>query len=217
MIEVSWPSVLIPRIITPFLSNQTRSASESLSGFKQKSSSIAQFWNLTLEFNTLKRHQILPFRAFVAAMEGSLNYTRVPIWDERMITQHQLDQLDVPHSDTTLFSDDSGYGQAAADTSVAVTLGTKSITIPTTDIPGRMLAGAYFGLGDGVHICTAVDYTDPNNVVIDFQPAVRATGTVTMTMRPTLRAQFSGDGIGAMPLELGLRGKPTLDFTEYFS
>ena len=132
MAIISWPAGLAPRRVDLRPINQTRSANKSISGFTQVADSITGRWGYTLEFNTLKRLQVLPYRALLAQLEGRGNVVRVPVFDRQLFP-----------TDAEIAATISGTkGDATANVNLAVLPGAS----------GKLFAGHYFGAGEDLHI-----------------------------------------------------------------
>lgn len=221
-IEILWPERLSPRVVTMQLIGQSRSLSTSISGVRQVASAVAQRWRLTLDFNTLKREEVLAFRSLIAQFEGRLNYCRVPVWDKRLESPTILGSLSngvpyegSPHSDNTEFSDGSIYvSSSVALDSVSAQSGSRQFDADLSDIGDVLVSGHYVGIGDHVYMVTSVDYNGEEST-LSVMPSLRQTYTdADLTMRPTLICRLTDDSIGDLPLDMGLRGSPSLDLEE---
>lgn len=222
MTLVAWPNGLTPSTIVPQLVGQSRSMQKSLSGFTQVSAAVDTRWMLTLEFNTLKREHIRWFRGWVASMEGMLNTCRVPIWDKRLEPSFLSGSLSgtysagTTHSDGTSFSDGSLYViDGTLSDAVNASIGTKSFTVDLSTWNEEFTVGHYFGIDNDVYICKSISYDGAGVATIGHEPALRRTYVNgDFKLRPYLHCRFTSDTIGRLPLYLGLRGAPVLDFEE---
>lgn len=219
MTEVTWPTGLSPRIITMQLINQTRSMNQSLSGIQQVNSSLAQRWRLTLDFNTLRRAEVLSYRAMMASLEGRANTIRVPVWDKRLEPAFITGSLaggntavSVSHSDGTYHSDKTGYSTSGGVSGVSGVKSSSTLSADLSSLGHWLKPGHYIGVDGDVYIVVSVD-TDGDELTV--QPRLRQTYTSgNLTLRPSLHCRLSGDEIGDLPLDLGLRGSPSLEFVE---
>lgn len=217
---IEFPRGLVARTTNLRLRNQSRSLSETLSGFQQVTSSVTQRWNLVLEFNTMKREYILAYRAILAQLEGRLGTLRVPIVDSRLWpTDASLGIASSTHSDGSTFSDDTLYttGDVSGIT-VAGTLGAKSIDVDLSPYGEVLQAGQYFGIDDDLYIATTVEYDELGVATIGFQPGLRRTYTEgVFRLRPYLLCRLADDDVGDHPLEWGIRTAPSLELVEVFT
>jgi hypothetical protein len=213
---ITFPRRLVARTTNLRLINRTRSSQESLSGFVQVAASVAQRWALTLEFNTLKRENVLAYRAIIAALEGKANHLRVPIVDSRLWPEDAaLGLEDVPHSDGTPFDDGTLYSAGdIAGVYVNALKGSKRISVDMGAFGEAFTAGQYFGIGDELYICTRI-WWEGSVATVDCQPGLRRDHSGSpFRLRPVLVCQLAEDEVGDHPLEWGIRTSPTLDLRE---
>lgn len=215
-----WPHPALSPLITDLrLIEQTKSAGESLTGFEQVGEGITQRWAITLEFNTLKREAILPYRALLAKLRGRANAVRVPISDRRLWPADEaIGIINVPSrndpwrllSDGTTVADIPGITLAGAKGAKSVAVNFASLTNPALII----FPGHYFGVGDDLHIITDISWAGSVGT-ISFEQGFRRVHTASaLKFRPKLNCRKAADQSGSHPLELGIKMAPTLDLIE---
>lgn len=217
MSVIEWPHPdLAPRVIDMHCSNPTRSAGESITGFEQVAEAITQRWLLSLDFNNLKRHTVLPYRAMIGALRGRANAIRVPMFDAQFWPgAEELYLGTVPFSDGTPFGDGTEF--ATSDISGVVascSLGEKSVTIDFGSYGQVLQPGQYFGLGAEGYLVTSIFWSG-NVATILFEPGARRDYVAAaVTLRPTLVMRKVADDGGRHALEWGLQTSPRLDLEE---
>lgn len=209
-----WPHPdLAPRVIDFSVMEQTRSAGESITGFEQVVYGVTQRWGLVLEFNNLKRHVILPYRALIASLRGRANLVRVPVFDAQLWPTNAA--LYSGFSDDTEFSDGSEF--VTIDLSDIAASGDALANEIEIDFGGYgqiLLVGQYFGLGDDVHIVTAIQWAG-SVATVAFEPSLRRDHDgAPVSLRPTLLMRKVEDMGGVHPLEYGIKTSPTLALQE---
>ena len=215
MTEITYPKGLSPRVIDIQLIGSTRSLTRSINGFVQLASASTKHWMVTYEFANLKKPEVQVFRAFVARMEGRLNYTNLPIWDKELGSDFV--GLTTSHSDDTLFSDDSSYtSDGIINEVVTGTLGVKQLTVDFSELPGALKEGQYFGIEQQLYLCTEIISDVSNILTFRFEPSLRKSYTsADLRLCPVLQVRLSTDETGQLPLDLGITGAPVLSFEEY--
>lgn len=215
---IDWPFGLSPRTPSLRLINQTRSAGESITGFEQVADPASQRWALTLEFNTLKREFILPFRAMIAKARGRANVFRVPIPDSWLWPDDAAIGIVKRTSRADRWPD---VADAGAATDIAATIsgltGQTSAAVNFSAILEPELVifpGHYFGAGDDLHIITDLSWAG-STATITFEPSFRRDHTGSaFKLRPSLICRMAADESGEHPLEWGKRTAPVLELVE---
>lgn len=135
-----------------------------------------------LRGNDRQRVSTLLWRAVRQLADGGVNKIVVPRndalfrpWPEGV---SQSINIDIPHSDTSLFDDDSGYYQSIIDiTCGAAALRDTSLDI-TINYAGSLMGGESFSIehpiyGWRLYEIATVDYSDDEHATITFNPPLR--------------------------------------------
>lgn len=214
---IEWPSRrLAPRIINLQLINQTRSAGSSLTGFEQVAASLSTRWAFQLDFANLKRQFIPAFRSMVAALKGRENALRVPIFDPQFwLSDELLGIASTPHSDGSPFSDGGLYStEDVIGITVTGEKGSKTISVDFEAYGSSFTDGLYFGVDDEMYLATTVRW-DGAVATIGFEPSLRQDHTAArFRLRPVLLMRLAQDVGGALALERGIIGAPSLQLVE---
>lgn len=214
-----WPHpALSPRVTNLRLVNRTRSAGESITGFEQVAETITQRWALSLEFNTIKREAILPFRAMIARLNGRANALRVPIRDPKLWPSDEaIGITNVPARDDQWRLVNPGLATADVSAVITAAAGVKTASVSLaaiTDAAGVVFPGMYFGAGDDLHIITDIEWTG-STASLQFEPATRRAHTASpYRFRPTVTCRLANDEGGEHPLERGIITSPSLEMVE---
>lgn len=217
-----WPTPLLaPRIADLFLTENTRSAGESITGFEQVAEGITQRWSLRLDFNTLKRDAILPYRALMASLRGRANLVRVPIRDAWLWPADGLIGItNVPARDDPwrLLADGTEVEDVAA--TVTGTAGERTVEVDFAslldDPAGIVFPGMYFGAGNDLHMIALEGLEWAGTVAtITFEPALRQDhAAAAFKFRPSLLCRKVTDETGRHPTEHHRRMSPSLELVE---
>lgn len=208
----------------PYLLQNTRSGGMSISGIEQVVSPLTSIfkWSLTLPLNTVGR--VRSFRAIMARLEGRGNYLRTRICDRSRIGRRDVgatyDGTEVPHSDDTFFSDDTGYGlaQPSSPVQVAAARGATSVRVLASDFAGAMSAGLFASINDYLLVITdwALAGDDDEYLDVTFKPPLRAAVDEGDLLDLDARAVWvlDSDAGGQVDLRLGRFGDAQLSLTE---
>lgn len=216
---IRWPdAVLRPQNVAFDIAPRSLAGPSSVSGVTQVVASDAGIWKATLGGVIVKsRAEVLAFRAIANLLEGRLGTILVPLCRAYQPVPADSDALydDVPHSDDSLFEDDTGYVGTVIDVVAAAPAAVRAVSMTVTvNYAGDIEPGQHFSLGERLYRVRTFD-----------------AGTGAMTFRPPLReAAAAGDALNfddpvclmrlasddAMNLELSLRrfGNPTVNFIE---
>jgi hypothetical protein len=215
---IEWPSVLQPRNINIRPPSQTKSLTKTLTNFEQVQPVIRPPWRVSLSFATLVGDKVLAYRALLAACEGRTNPIRLPIFDlYHWASDAQIGAGEVPHSDTTLFSDLTAYGVIdVSDVVVNGIQGEKQISVDFSQYGPILKAGQYFGIADDLHIATGVWWAG-TVATIKFTSSLRRDHVnAPLRLRPYLIARLADDDTGEHGLAYGRWTEPVLELDEVF-
>jgi len=208
----------------PILVPNTRSGGTALNGMEQVVSPMTSIWKwrVVLPINTVGRARA--WRAVNAQLDGRFNYLRARVCDRYRIGRSDVgasyNGTQVPHSDETFFSDDTGYGlaQPASAVQVAAARGANSVRVLASDFDGGMTAGVFFSINDYLYVVTDWEIPEDDDTVIDitFKPGLRAAADEGDTVDFDAKAIWvlDSDEAGRMPLRLGRFGEVELNLTE---
>lgn len=208
----------------PILVPNTRSGGQSISGMEQVISPLTARWQwrVILPINTVARARA--WRATLAKLDGRFNLLRARVCDRYRIGRRDVgatyDGAEVPHSDDSFFSDDTGYGLAspASPVQVAAARGATSVRVLASDFAGAMTAGVFFSISDYLYVVTdwEVNEDDPTMLDITFKPGLRVAADDGDTVDFDAKAIWvlDTDEMGKMPLRLGRFGEVELNLTE---
>lgn len=221
---IRWPcDVLIARNVSFDIAPRTLAGPTSVSGKTQTVSTDAGIWKVTLGAIVIRDRQTrLAFRAFANLLEGRLNPILVPRCraDQPVpsgaVAAGLYDQI--PHSDDTLFDDDSGYSQTVIDVEASSGASARAVSMAITiNYAGTIEPGMDFSVGERMYRVRSVVYASASSATITFRPPLReavSAGAVLNFDDPVCRMRLVSDD--QMDLELQMRrfGSPTVQFVE---
>jgi len=210
----------------PILVPNTRSGGTAINGIEQVISPLTAIWKwrIVLPINTEGRARA--WRATLAKLDGRFNYLRARACDRYRISSGEIGAIyggyEIPHSDETLFSDDSGYGvaQPSSPAQSSYARGSTLVQVLASDFGGAMSAGVFFSINDYLYVVTdwQVSEADDTKLDITFKPGLRAAVDEGDTVDFDAKAVWvlDADDMGRMPLRLGRFGEVELNLTEAF-
>lgn len=208
----------------PILVPNTRSGGLAINGVEQVIGPLTAIWKwrIVLPINTVGRARA--WRAVNARLDGRFNYLRAKVCDRYRIGRRDIgasfNGTQVPHSDDTLFSDDTGYGlaQPSSPAQEDVARGSTTVRVLASDFSGAMTAGVFFSINDYLYVVTdwALAGDDEEFVDITFKPPLRATVAAGDAVDFDAKSVWvlDTDDEGLMPLRLGRFGEVELNLTE---
>ena len=209
---INWPYPIYSGEVGLNLSTLTRSSSNSLSGFSQVIGTGVSRWNFTMDFNTIHTQLIPMYRATLAKADGRIGIFRIPVRDR---FQPKPDADGLPgrtrlfHSNGVPFSSGAGYQRMGVPIRASVEAGKNRFAASDT-VLSFLYPGMFFGLGDDLHVCVAREAGE-----IVFKPSARRVHiNRQISLRPVLIARLIDDGSGALALEMGRWGRPSIQFIE---
>jgi hypothetical protein len=205
----------------PILVPNTRSGGTAINGMEQVISPLTAIWQwrVVLPINTVGRARA--WRATLAKLDGRFNYLRARVCDRYRLGRREVGATysgtEVPHSDDSLFSDDTGFAlaQPSSPVQVAAARGASSVRVLAADFNGAMTAGVFFSINDHLYVVTDWE-EDGDDIALTFKPPLRAAVTVDDLVEFDARAVWvlDADDMGKMPLRLGRFGEVELTLTE---
>lgn len=220
-----WPGLLPPRDVEVDLLPRPVMGPPSITGGQQTVQSDAGCWQIIYQgIVVVEPARVKTYRAVAALLNGPSTPILIPVFDcPRIPWPNGRPGADIPHSDTTLFSDGTGYLQLLVDIKAdgaAVRATAISITVNAS---AELSGGEFFSIDDRLYIVTTVETLTagpPATYRIGFMPPLRVPigdDTELNFDSPVCRCVLA-DGNG-MPLMLQIRkvATPTLTFIEDFS
>ncbi len=233
---LEFPHALLREAVTdrPRLVGSARTGGRSASGaitMSRADGGGLWFYGL-LSIAITNRELVMIYEAMVALMAEGARPIIVPICDKRHSPGWSVgggaiinSYGKIPHSDTALFSDTSGYTQQVVDISMGADAPLRSPTIVIRLLAsGPLIGGELFSIN---HTTLGPRWYRVTTVA----PDTPSPGLVTIGIEPPLR-EATGAGIGLdfdyprcvmqlaepAPLQLELRrsGKPSMNFVESF-
>lgn len=203
-----------------------RGGSEAVAGNGQVVYGGKPRWVATLDFNLIGRNRVLVWQALTAKMRGRVNLLRIcacdpfqPTFAEMGLNAAQIAKINssIPHSDETLFDDDSGYSQGPVLAGVAAARGATSFTVDATPVNDALQPGQMFSVDDYLYRVTGMSGTMPARTY-QFEPPLRQAmlTTDTIDLRPHVIVAFDGDLEGRAKLGSGGKvGSASIAVTEW--
>lgn len=214
MALVTLPETLNAKITSLRLFSRSSSSQKSINGFEQTGSTVSQRWKIRLEFNNLKKDEVLQYRAMIAELEGRVNNLIIPVKDPRLWVDLTSDSSGF--SDSASFSDLGQFENSdVTNISLSGEQGMKSVTIQLGDYQSLFKPGMYFGVDNELYICTQLTAPVGDNQTMTFQPSLRRDySNATFRLRPVLLAKLIDDESGEHPLDMGLITAPVIELEE---
>lgn len=223
---VYWPEALRPQKIKVDISHRNLRGPTAQSGFTQVVSNSAGIWVATYDsIPVYKSSMVRMWRALDSEIGGQRETISLPIWDyprapgaNDELGSNLLGFGNLPHSDETLFDDNTGYQTAYTNVNVSAAASVGATTVSLTKVSKTLLEpGHRFSVNDRLYQIKRV--TSQTNTA--------ATVIVTPPLREALkvgdRAEFDYPRVlmrltddKAMQLDLNYNGyaTPTLTFFE---
>ena len=219
-----WPSILYPQEVDCFLAPMVAMGPAATSGLRQSIGTDAGYWKMTLSGVPIRTpDQVREWRGIIAALQGGLVDVIISPFDCRQsprIDGVPLFIEDIPHSDESLFSDDSGYLQSSL-----IVILTEDHYLRDTHLTcqvvqaGPLRRGMYFSIDSRLYIITSPPVVDGDIVEFDFLPPLRAdvSGGVSIELaRPVGTFRLASPETGRLPLRLGRLSSPSVELSESF-
>ena len=212
---IVWPALLTPRSIRFTIDARSRSGGVSLVGTEQIVASSGGVWRATLGaipvMTRTKRHA---WRALEGQIQGRVNEVLVPVFS--------IDQPvmigGIPHSDDTLFSDESGYSQGEVTATFAAAAALRATQITLTVLGGTVQPGQYFSVGQGrLHVISYLVDTDGDDITVKIWPPLREAVLEDADANfasPKCRMRLTTDDAMAAEFDLGRFASPSVEFIE---
>lgn len=225
-----WPATLLPARIMFHPDLPSGSGGVSGIGAEQVVQSSAGRWRAEASFKiglsligARSRDRILAARAMTAWMKGKSNVIFFGPYDDSNAPSALAGSgngviTGIPHSDTTLFSDGTGYSQlrTSAHPYSAAAKGASTMEITTVTAGHRVDAGQYFGFNDDeLYLIDSV--VQSNGWVCTFWPPLRKAHLTTDCVNfdnPTCAMRAAADDTGQIAFERMFRGEKSLSLVE---
>lgn len=229
MTDIVWPyHILAPRTVTPEPAYATMGGGRSLTAVEQVVASDAGYWAISYDGVPIASglHK-KAWRAISARAEGRLNPILVPTYDTDTNPWPLVNGAPftaypdgVPHSDDTLFSDDTGYAQpvivATVDADVA--LGANSMVIDL--VQGSALEpGQHYSVGVRLFRIKRITAVAGSLYTVTVWPPTReaiTAGAIAEFDRPICKCRLATDGeMQSGKDDYAGRTLATVNFVEY--
>lgn len=218
---IQFPSVLkISDRSDPLLIQNTRSGGVGMDGGEQIMSPLTGRWEWRVAIPIRNETQARQLRVLKSRMKGRFNYLRMAICDQYRITLKDVGgtypEPGIPHSDDTLFDDDTGYqnGVTSPVQDDAATNATQ-ITIRASDLNGQLTVGVYFSINEWLYMVDDFEI-DGSDYIVTIQPPLREpvlAGAEANFSAVSLWA-FAADTTGDIDLQIGRFGTAALNLIE---
>lgn len=218
---IRWPiSRLRAQNVAFDIMPRTLAGPSSVSGYTQVVSSDAGIWKATLGGIIVKsRAEVLAFRAIANLLEGRLGTILIPLCRAYQPVPAGAVAAglyeEVPHSDDSLFDDDTGYVGTVIDVVAAAPAAVRAVSMTVTvNYAGDIESGQHFSLGERLY---RVRTFDADTGAMTFRPPLReavVAGDRLEFDNPICRMRLASDS--EMNLDLSLRrfANPTVNFIE---
>lgn len=225
-----WSKALLPQSVMFRLKPMNTRGPTTFSGKTQVVGTDAGFWVAKLtNFVIRTPDHIREWRAMIADLQGGLNDLVIGPFDCRQTPRYRgLPPIigDIPHSDGSLFTDQSGYSQSTIRVSLVkgAALRATQLTL-SIDQAGELKRGMYFTIwtivGEAVlprmYLITKPPLISDDEAVVTFLPplrvAVKATDTVDFADPVTLM-NLSDDDQGELNINLRRFSSPSIELQE---
>ena len=209
---IAWPFTLFSGEAGFHLVSSSIQPEQSLSGLRPVLGTAVQLWRFRMNMNTLKPESVRSYRAALAEGRGPQQVYRIPVVDqyEPKPNADGLPGENVTfHSNGAPFSNGAGYLHQGEEIKATCVRGARSFVADETT-RAFVTRGAYFGLGQDMHVCTRVE---GNRVY--FEPAARRNHTnVDISLRPSISARLIDENQGADLYGDNKFVAPTLEWIE---
>lgn len=217
-----WPDALRPtRGGRPVYMPRNTADSIALSGFGQVVAADAGIWKIPLEGIPIRGWaQIQTWDALALRLEGRLNPFLYRLCEvSRQPYGLQGPYGDIPHSDESFFSDDTGYYQPAIVAEVAADAALRATTLSIAVSQGGAVQPAhFFSLGTGrLHQVRRVLSVTGGTYSLDIRPPLReavSAGDVVTFDRPTCKVRLATDNEMDRVLDLNRLGSLSITLYE---
>lgn len=223
---IDLPCSFGPLVADWVLNIRGRSAGEGITGVGQVAYGLKPRWEAALRLSGARRDQVMIWRAIRASMRGRINVLRVCLCDmyrptllKMGMSQSEWDVLNevgTPHSDETLFSDDTGYDiDPVVSALTDLPAGTEFIAVDNNAITQAVEPGNFFSVNDYVYQITQ-KYVGAQ-IRFYFEPPLREAMLEgqDFNFRPHALMVFESDLEGRMPLQFGRFGETDINLLEW--
>lgn len=224
-----WPSRLPPRDVAADIIPRAIMGPPSMTGSQQSVQSDAGCWYIQYgNISVIEEYRVKLWRAMQALLNIAGTPILVPIFDCKRSpfpldgSGHKIVSYgDTPHSDTTLFSDGSGYGTSVIDIEVATAAFFRAVTLKiTVNKAGALEGGELFStLAGDMYVITSLELVTGSTYNIGISPPLRAplaAGTHLEFDNPVCRCVLENPGSMSLMLTQRVVGRPSLSFIEDF-
>jgi len=226
---IQWPmKILKPQDISVDISHRSLRGPAAANGFTQVVSNSAGLWKVSYSsIPVYSTSMIKLWRALDTLIEGQLNVISLPVWDyprspsatdELGKNLRDFYALSATHSDSSYFSDGSGYLSTYTNvyTSATAAIGTVTLSVLKT-VPATLEPGQRFSINDRLYqIQRITDQTDTSATFV-VRPPLREFVNLGDQLEfdlPRVKVRLASDTAMALPLDFNRQSFPTLEFIE---
>lgn len=230
MTTLRWPGRLPPRDVAADIIPRAILGPPSLSGGQQAVQSDAGCWYIQYgSISVIEEFRIKLWRVMAALLNVAGTPILLPVFDCKRApwplnaSGHPITGYGAtPHSDTSLFSDGTGYATRVIDIVIAsiVTAGDTAINI-TVNNAAALEGGEFFSTDRGdMYVITSVTLLTGSTYTIGISPPARAPLAAAARLEfdnPVCRCVLETPGSMSLMLTQRTVGRPSLNFIEDFS
>lgn len=228
---IYWPMMFAPAGISANVNPRNVRGSTALSGHTQVVGSRNALWEVRFMDLFVRPENVLLWRALQYHAMGMIHPLVIPLLEGYRIPQRigapprdvwsNPDMPEpVPHSDASLFSDQSGYYQPSNSAVLASALA-RGASSAVIDMRGSALhVGHYFSIGDRAYVVRKIDEVAGSVHSIQFAPTARETAPAGASVefdRPRLKVRLRSDAEMSLDLTMGRYGRRDIQFVEDLS
>lgn len=224
-----WPSRLPPRDVAADIIPRAIMGPPSMSGGQQAVQSDAGCWYIQYNsISVIEEFRVKLWRVMQARLNIVGTPILLPVFDCKRspypldTSGHKITSYgEVPHSDTALFSDGTGYGSRVIDITAAAYAEFRAVTMEiTVNYAGALEGGEFFStlVGD-MYTITSIELITGTTYAIGLSPPLRAAipaGTQLEFDNPVCRCVLENPGSMSLMLTQRIVGRPSLEFIEDF-
>jgi hypothetical protein len=220
---VNWPWPVVPKQARWALVSASRSSGRSITGSEQVVVSGAGFWKVSFEIDLGTESRMVPWRAFIAQLNGRSGVADIPafdiygpsdLWGRRR-------QFNAVATGGVITLDHAGLAQTpSADVVFAAeaSLGGTRVMLSASASWQIPRPGMYFGVGGRLYRARTVSQNTPSSSwQVDIQPPLRASvlaGASVVVDYPTCQMRLAEDGGGEPDFKARTLGSVSVEFVE---
>lgn len=227
---IFWPgSILKPQKISVDLAHRNLRSSAAANGFTQVVSNSAGVWRVSFsDIPVYSSNMIKLWRAIDTLAEGMMNPISIPVFDHPRSPAstdnygknlYNFYNTFVSHSDTSWFSDLSGYSSTWTNivTSASASIGAVTLSLLKNAPIVTLEPGQRFSINDRLYQIQKVTAQTDTTATIVIRPPLRDFVNLADRLEfdvPRVRVKLMSDTAMYLPLNFNQQSFPPLDFIE---